>query len=249
MTPTRAVLFDIGGTLVDEPEVDLGTGIAAALGLGPGQAATIRDLVLRNVLTAAALTEHLRNDLRLPDEPTAVVRELWDAACADLIEVPFAETCLAALAAAGVKVGVVANLSSAAAEGFRIACPTLVSLIETWTISCEHGSTKPSATIFHAALAALGLAPAQVLMVGDSLEHDVVPAIALGMTAVWLRRNEAGAAHVVEVDPHGAPFPVAADVVPKGAVVARTLSDVRRIALTWMWSGRGRHGLTLPLAI
>jgi HAD superfamily hydrolase (TIGR01493 family) len=247
MTPTRAVLFDIGGTLVDEPEVDLGARIAAALGAGPERAETIQDLVLRNVFTAAALAERLRADLGLADEPTAVVRELWDAARADLIEVPFAETCLAALATAGVKVGVLANLSSAAAEGFRIACPTLVSWIETWTLSCEHGSTKPSATIFQAALDALGVAPAQVLVVGDSLEQDVAPALALGMSAVWLRRNEAAAAHVVEVDPHGAPFPVPA--VPRGAVVARTLSDVRRIALTWMWTDRKRHGLTLPLPV
>jgi beta-phosphoglucomutase-like phosphatase (HAD superfamily) len=140
-------------------------------------------------------------------------------------------------------------LSSAVAEGFRIACPTLVPLIETWTLSCEHGSTKPSPKIFGAALDALGVAPAQVLMVGDSLEHDVVPALALGVSAVWLRRNEASAAQVVAVDPHGAPFATAADAVPEGAVVARTLSDVRRIALTWLWSARPPHGLTLPLAI
>lgn len=235
MTPKRAVLFDVGGTLVDEPEVDLGARIATALGVGGGQAEAVSDLVLRNVFSAAGLAERLRGDLGLSDEPMAVVRELWDAARADLIEVPFAETCLAALATAGAKIGVLANLSSAVAEGFRIACPTLIPLIETWTLSCEHGSTKPSPAIYGAALDALGVAPAQVLMVGDSREHDVVPALALGMSAVWLRRNEGVAAD--------------ADAVPTGAIVARTLSDVRRIALTWLWSERAGHGLTLPLAI
>ncbi len=142
-----------------------------------------------------------------------------------------------------------ANLSSAVADGFRIACPDLVAWIETWTLSCEQGSTKPSPTIFGTALDALGIPPARVLMVGDSLEHDVVPALELGMTAVWLRRNQASAAPVVAVDPHGASLPVAAAAVPEGSLVARTLSDVRRMALTWLWSERPGHGLTPPLAI
>jgi putative hydrolase of the HAD superfamily len=244
MTKTRAVLFDVGGTLVDEPERDFAARLAAALGRGPEQAETLRTLVLQNVFTPAALAERLRGDLGLSDEPTAVVREVWDAARSDLVEVPFAATCLAAIATTGAKVGVLANLSSAVAEGFRIACPDLVSWVGTWTLSCEQGSTKPSGAIFSAALGALDVPPAQALMVGDDLEEDVVPALALGMSAVWLRRDEAARADVPVI---GSAPPAAK--VPSGAVVARSLSDVRRIALTWLWSDRACHGLTLPLAI
>jgi putative hydrolase of the HAD superfamily len=247
MTGTRAVLFDVAGTLVDEPEMDLAARLAAALGRGPEVAASLRQVVLQNVFTPAALAERLRGDLGLADEPTAVVREIWESVRSDLVEVPFAETCLAAIGSTGAKVGVLANASSAGAEGFRIACPDLVSWIQTWTLSCEQGSTKPSAAIFSAALAALDVAPDKVLMVGDRLEHDVVPALALGMSAIWLRRSEPSSA---PVDPQGAPLPVSpGESVPSGAFVARSLSDVRRIALTWLWSDRGRHGLTLPLAI
>jgi FMN phosphatase YigB (HAD superfamily) len=250
MIPVRAVLFDVGGTLAEMPEVAFDRRIATALGLDATQAALVSTLVLRSVFTSAhALAERLQAELGLPDESTSVVRELWEAERTGLLEIPDATTCVAAIASAGAKVGILANLSSPGVEGFRIACPGIVSWIDTWGISCERGSTKPSAAAFQGVLDALGVAPAATLMVGDSLERDVAPALALGMSAVWLRRAEAAPARVVAVDPHAASFPVPAEVVPEGAVVARTLSDVRRIALTWLWAGRGPHGLTAPLAL
>ncbi len=250
MRAPRVVLFDVGGTLIDGPALDLGRRIATALGLGAEPADVVSRLVLRGRFTSAHdLAERLQRELGLADEPTALVRELWDAARDDLAEVTFAETCIAALSTAGAKIGIVADLSSPAVEGFRIACPGIVSWIEAWTLSCEHGHTKPSPTIFQAALDTLGVAPAHALMVGDSLEDDVAPALALGMSAVWLRRAEAGPAPAVPVDPHTPPSPASAAIVPKGALVARTLSDVRRIGLTWLWADRERHGLTVPLGV
>lgn len=49
---------------------------------------------------------------------------------------------------------------------------------------------KPAAQIFQAALARLGCQPAEVLHVGQWLEGDVIPAKALGMATVWVRRSE-----------------------------------------------------------
>ncbi len=48
------------------------------------------------------------------------------------------------------------------------------------------GCTKPTRAIFMAALEAVGVAPEQALMVGNSLHKDVRGAIAAGMNAVWL---------------------------------------------------------------
>jgi 2-haloacid dehalogenase len=47
---------------------------------------------------------------------------------------------------------------------------------------------KPSLRNFHLALDRLGLAPEQVLHVGQSVYHDVIPAKSLGMGTVWVRR-------------------------------------------------------------
>jgi putative hydrolase of the HAD superfamily len=62
------------------------------------------------------------------------------------------------------------------------------------------GRSKPDPAIYEVALARLGLAPAEVLMVGDSYERDVVPAHAVGMRTAWLvpaaERREQGVADV-----------------------------------------------------
>ncbi|MDP2950561.1 MAG: HAD-IA family hydrolase [Chloroflexota bacterium] len=55
------------------------------------------------------------------------------------------------------------------------------------SISCDVGYMKPHPAIFHHALEALGVAPEETMMVGDSLRADVGGAKALGMTAAWKR--------------------------------------------------------------
>jgi HAD superfamily hydrolase (TIGR01549 family) len=56
--------------------------------------------------------------------------------------------------------------------------------------SRSHGRVKPHPTIFHAALTALGVAPEDAVMVGDSIEEDIEGARALGMRAILIDREE-----------------------------------------------------------
>lgn len=53
----------------------------------------------------------------------------------------------------------------------------------------EHGAAKPQASIFHAACTRLGIAPAEVLHVGDDIEMDVVGAARAGLRTCWINRN------------------------------------------------------------
>lgn len=62
------------------------------------------------------------------------------------------------------------------------------------------GSGKPQAPIFHAAAAHIGLAPQQVLHVGDDASLDVLGAINAGMQAAWLVRDQRPWEH--EMQPH-----------------------------------------------
>jgi putative hydrolase of the HAD superfamily len=55
--------------------------------------------------------------------------------------------------------------------------------------SRTHGRVKPHPTIFQAALDALGVAAAESVMVGDSLEEDIEGARALGMRAILIDRE------------------------------------------------------------
>lgn len=55
--------------------------------------------------------------------------------------------------------------------------------------SKSHGRTKPHPSIFVAALRALGVAPSETAMVGDSYEDDIEGARSLGIRAILLDRD------------------------------------------------------------
>lgn len=55
--------------------------------------------------------------------------------------------------------------------------------------SREHGAAKPQASIFHAACSRLGVAPGEVLHVGDHVEMDVLGALNAGLRACWINRE------------------------------------------------------------
>jgi HAD superfamily hydrolase (TIGR01662 family) len=101
-----------------------------------------------------------------------------------------------------------ATLRWARERGYRVACVTntlfggrpllrdfveegLDGIVELVVASCDIGYLKPHPKIFEHALEALGVAPEETVMVGDSLRADVGGAKELGMTAVWKRRTDA----------------------------------------------------------
>jgi HAD superfamily hydrolase (TIGR01509 family) len=55
--------------------------------------------------------------------------------------------------------------------------------------SADHGYMKPHPSIFEAALREAGVLPAEAVMVGDSVPHDVAGARRLGMRAVLVSRS------------------------------------------------------------
>jgi putative hydrolase of the HAD superfamily len=55
----------------------------------------------------------------------------------------------------------------------------------------KFGTAKPAADIFHAACEKLGLAPEEVLHVGDDPELDVIGAHRAGLRSVWIHRGTA----------------------------------------------------------
>lgn len=74
----------------------------------------------------------------------------------------------------------------------------------------EFGMAKPAAAIFHEACARLGLAPENVLHVGDDPLLDVVGAQRAGLRTAWLNRHAAPWAERVAA--HAAPAEVAPDL-------------------------------------
>jgi len=92
---------------------------------------------------------------------------------------------LAALRAAGLRIGLVSNSARDVHEFARHHRLD----VDAGISSFHHGRTKPHASIFRAVLDLLGVAPAESVMVGDTIADDVDGARALGMRAILLDRE------------------------------------------------------------
>jgi len=74
----------------------------------------------------------------------------------------------------------------------KLAGTDLARRFDAIVVSSEVGAGKPDPRPIHAALAALEVRPEEAVMVGDSLERDIVAARAAGVYAVWLDRETPG---------------------------------------------------------
>jgi putative hydrolase of the HAD superfamily len=118
---------------------------------------------------------------------------------------------LQSLAASGVRLGLISN-SHRCLASFQSHFE-LQGLIAAAVSSAEHGLMKPHPSIFRAALQLADVAPADAVMVGDSVRQDVEGALRAGMRAVLLHR--AATAH-----------PLENELAELGVTVVRSLKDL-----------------------
>lgn len=91
------------------------------------------------------------------------------------------------LAALGLDLALISNWDDRL--GPLLASLGLAKYFQAILISCDIGFTKPSPVIFQHAARVLGTPEANIIHVGDSLEHDVQGAEAAGFRALHLNRN------------------------------------------------------------
>lgn len=96
---------------------------------------------------------------------------------------------LKALKKADYKIGLISNASDAADVQALIDKAKIRPYLQSIVISAEFGQRKPAPGIFEHALQKLGVAPAEAVMVGDTLNADVAGAHNLEMRAVWISRR------------------------------------------------------------
>lgn len=85
------------------------------------------------------------------------------------------------------KLGIIANQVSGAEE--RLKAWGLLNYFDVIATSAELGVAKPDRMIFESALKSAGCHPRNAIMIGDRLDNDIIPAKAIGMNTVWVRRG------------------------------------------------------------
>jgi len=199
----RAVLFDVDFTLA-RPGPELGpegyvrAGQRHGLVLDPSRYEAARD--------AALVDLHRHPELEHDDEiwfrfTERIIRGMGgeaDSAYACAVEVTRgwerhenfdlyddALPTLAAIRAAGLRIGLVSNSARDVREFARHHALD----VDAGISSFHHGRTKPHASIFRAVLELLEVGPAEAAMVGDQVADDIEGARALGMRAILLDRD------------------------------------------------------------
>jgi HAD superfamily hydrolase (TIGR01549 family) len=192
----RAVVFDVGETLVDETRA--WSSWADWLGIP-----RLTFLAVCGAVIARGGSDHLEpfRILRPEMDIAAEVRRRQAAGETDDILVedlyPDAVACLRAVSDAGYRVGVVGN-QPASAEGIFHDLGVPLDLVAS---SGSWGVHKPDPRFFDRLVAEIGLPPADIAYVGDRVDNDVRPAAAVGMTAIFLRRGPWGWIQALDGDP------------------------------------------------
>jgi HAD superfamily hydrolase (TIGR01662 family) len=179
----RAVVFDVGETLVDETRA--WSEWADWLGVPRLTFLAVCGAVIERGGDHREPFEIFRPGLDIGEE--LAKREATGfpdrVTAADLY--PDAADCLRALHDAGYRIGVVGN-QPARAEGALADLGLPIDLLAT---SSSWGVQKPDPRFFARIATELDVPAAEIAYVGDRLDNDVQPAAAAGMQAIFIRRG------------------------------------------------------------
>ena len=169
----KAVVFDVGETLIDETR----------LWERAADAAGVPRFTLMGIVGGlGARGEHHRRAWELlgVEQPAAT----WDAD--DFY--PDALPCLEGLRSRGLQVGAVGNTLTNAEDLLREHADLVGS-------SARWGVEKPAPPFFERIVSECGVDAGEIAYVGDRVDNDVRPALAAGMVAVHVRRGPWGHLH------------------------------------------------------
>jgi putative hydrolase of the HAD superfamily len=101
----------------------------------------------------------------------------------------------------GVRTALLTN-GGAAAQRASVERHGLAPFFDCIVIEGEFGAGKPDERVFRHALEAVACGPRETWMIGDSLDVDIAPAVALGMHAVWVDAAGEGLPQDAPARPH-----------------------------------------------
>jgi FMN phosphatase YigB (HAD superfamily) len=187
--PIHTIFFDVGETLVDE------TRMWAAWADWLGLTRLTFFGALGGVIACGQHHRHVfeivRPGLDVGREQAAMRAAGIHTGIAREDFYPDAVPCLAALRAAGYRIGLAGNQPADAEAQLR----ALHLPVDFVASSATWGVEKPSPAFFARVAALAGAPPAEIAYVGDRVDNDVVPAADAGMLAVFVRRGPWGYLH------------------------------------------------------
>lgn len=217
MTKPKLVIFDMGNTLLnfhagihsDDEKDLLGLGYMSAyllsefaVNISPQTLETnflkpwLEDFYIREQGLELDVTHYLepilsQNKIRLTEKNYVdLMSEFYKTYREEVVVSENAKEILKSLHKKGVKIAVASNciLFDEIYESiFRE--QGLSEYIDKFVFSYSRGIRKPDRRLFEEIIAYFNFEPSEIIMVGDSLKADIVPAKALGMKTIWLNKK------------------------------------------------------------
>ena len=214
-TRPRGILFDYGGTLVEEVEFNTRAGLAWLLSRAvtkPNEEQLAH--IWRHADRVTSEIAERRDTFQIETPWTSLTRLIHDAcgtrfneSLADLElqfwnasvktrPMPGVRQALQEFHDARIRMGVVSNTSfSQATIRHELSKHGLADLLPVYVVSAEYAVRKPNPLIFEAAAGLLGLPCEEIWFVGDRIDMDVDGATAAGMNPIWFSpHNDSGLA-------------------------------------------------------
>ncbi len=173
----RWIFFDVGSTLVDETEA--------------------YDHRVREMITGTDIRFSIFNSKRIElakqgfDGNSEAIKffGLTKTPWHSEDEIPFDDSLetLKLLKSRGYNLGIIANQAIGIEK--RLEAWGLLKYLDVVASSAELGVAKPDKLIFEKAFELAGCGTENSVMVGDRLDNDIIPAKALGMKTVWIRKG------------------------------------------------------------
>jgi FMN phosphatase YigB (HAD superfamily) len=203
------VFLDIGFTLIGGPNTGPAGRLIQELKLPQTAKPAINELLFRTSLADPEdLADRITDKFRL-DRSVALrcAKELWEKQCDEAYEIPGARNALERLDEAGISYGFISNIWAPFLQGFARLFPKEYKRCPVFA-SYQRAAFKPDPQLYLIALKETNTDPSQAIMIGDTYEMDIAPAIKLGIKTVWtLHRPEKEHADLVQVLNNTAPKP------------------------------------------
>ena len=192
--PIKAVVFDLGETLVDETRM---WSLVA-------QYAGIPEFTVYAMLGGMIERRESHRSIFGLMQIESVDPNILGYQIEQRDLYPDVEPTLRQLKAGGYRLGVSGNQPEGAAEQTAM----LGLPFDMVGSSAKWGINKPAPAFFERIVSELGLQPEEIVYVGDRLDNDVFPAKAAGMRAVFIRRGPWGYLHSLWPEAGDAPFTI-----------------------------------------
>ena len=209
-SPIKAAIFDIGATLVTGPPIAPNKVIAALMdGVSASEVSSV--IMTTDLGSAREVCSALECRFgKLSEHAIKGIVDLWDSQSSAAQEIEGATGCVLALKDMGLKIGLLSDIWNPYYASVEKALPQVVNIADAIVLSCRSGVRKPNCDNFHCVLSDLGIKPYEAVMIGDTYTHDILPALELGMKAVWvLARPEREADWIIKILNDESPSPTA----------------------------------------